>query len=277
MDQLYVPAQLTRHIRPELRSLGTASDNTVDAYDPAALRLVLVAANTGTAQTITFDLTRFATVIGCFPGRIGTNPPTPRRGLTSVGMAGKRASRRVSPARRDAFVHRFENYDRRRDWLTFLAVCGGFAFLPTAMVLLIGTVVEIFGSFYAEHWPTIVIVGAFGTVVLALFAGFFAASMGEADREGIKFILDEEGVYLGGLRPCRVAWRDVTEVVLTTQTNIHIRSGQKSVNHYVDFRLNGSRRRARRTGLDAAGLEKVRSTIQRHAPAVKVTVREKEG
>jgi O-glycosyl hydrolase len=60
--KLYVLAQFTRHIRPGMRILGTPADNAVAAYDPAARRLVLVAANPGAAQTITFDLSRFTTV-----------------------------------------------------------------------------------------------------------------------------------------------------------------------------------------------------------------------
>ncbi|HEU5474650.1 MAG TPA: glycoside hydrolase [Actinophytocola sp.] len=60
--KLFVLAQFSRHIRPGMRILGTVADNAVAAYDPAARRLVLVAANTGAAQTITFDLSRFGTV-----------------------------------------------------------------------------------------------------------------------------------------------------------------------------------------------------------------------
>jgi galactan endo-1,6-beta-galactosidase len=60
--KLYVLAQFTRHIRPGMRILGTANENVAAAYDPALRRLVLVAANPGAAQTITFDLSRFAIV-----------------------------------------------------------------------------------------------------------------------------------------------------------------------------------------------------------------------
>ncbi|MBP2327956.1 galactan endo-1,6-beta-galactosidase [Kibdelosporangium banguiense] len=60
--KLYVLAQFTRHIRPGMRIIGTDAGNAVAAYDPAARRLVLVAVNTGSAQTITFNLTRFGTV-----------------------------------------------------------------------------------------------------------------------------------------------------------------------------------------------------------------------
>ena len=57
--KLYVLAQFTRHIRPGMRILGTGVDYAVAAYDPAARRLVVVAANVGAAQTLTFDLARF--------------------------------------------------------------------------------------------------------------------------------------------------------------------------------------------------------------------------
>jgi galactan endo-1,6-beta-galactosidase len=60
--KLYVLAQFTRHVRPGMRILGAGTDNVVAAYDPAARRLVLAAVNTGAAQTITFDLSRFTTV-----------------------------------------------------------------------------------------------------------------------------------------------------------------------------------------------------------------------
>lgn len=60
--KLFVLAQFTRHIRPGMRIIGTGADNAAAAYDPAARRLVLVAVNPGSAQTITFDLSRFRTV-----------------------------------------------------------------------------------------------------------------------------------------------------------------------------------------------------------------------
>jgi hypothetical protein len=62
--KLYVLAQYTRHVRPGMRIIGASADNIVAAYDSAARRLVLVAANTGAAQTITFDLSRFSVVPG---------------------------------------------------------------------------------------------------------------------------------------------------------------------------------------------------------------------
>ncbi|XVS62905.1 hypothetical protein ACQPYE_32290 [Actinosynnema sp. CA-299493] len=60
--KLYVLAQFTRHIRPGMRILGTGVDYAVAAHDPAARRLVIVAANVGAAQTLTFDLARFGQV-----------------------------------------------------------------------------------------------------------------------------------------------------------------------------------------------------------------------
>ncbi|MFD0203155.1 MULTISPECIES: beta-1,6-galactanase [Saccharothrix] len=58
----YVLAQFTRHIRPGMRILDTGSDLAVAAYDATARRLAIVAANTGSAQTLTFDLSRFGQV-----------------------------------------------------------------------------------------------------------------------------------------------------------------------------------------------------------------------
>jgi galactan endo-1,6-beta-galactosidase len=62
-NKLYVLAQFTRHIRPGMQIISASTGNTAVAHDPAARRLVLVAVNTATsAQTITFDLTRFGTM-----------------------------------------------------------------------------------------------------------------------------------------------------------------------------------------------------------------------
>ncbi|MEV6872917.1 alpha/beta hydrolase [Amycolatopsis sp. NPDC051128] len=62
-NKLYVLAQFTRHIRPGMQILGTSAGSTAVAHDPAARRLVLVAVNTAaSAQTITFDLSRFTTL-----------------------------------------------------------------------------------------------------------------------------------------------------------------------------------------------------------------------
>ncbi|WP_328996231.1 hypothetical protein OG394_16420 [Kribbella sp. NBC_01245] len=60
--KLYVLAQFTRHIRPGMRIINAGVDYAVAAHDSAASRLVIVAANNGAAQTLTFDLSRFGTV-----------------------------------------------------------------------------------------------------------------------------------------------------------------------------------------------------------------------
>ncbi|MFD5596133.1 beta-1,6-galactanase [Streptomyces griseorubiginosus] len=61
----YVLAQFSRHIRPGMKILDTGVSNAVAAYDASARRLVIVALNTATsAQTLTFDLSRFTTVTG---------------------------------------------------------------------------------------------------------------------------------------------------------------------------------------------------------------------
>ncbi|GIF02021.1 hypothetical protein [Paractinoplanes rishiriensis] len=60
----YVLAQFTRHIRPGMRILNTENGSAVAAYDAANRRLIIVAVNTGAAQTYTFDLSAFATVTG---------------------------------------------------------------------------------------------------------------------------------------------------------------------------------------------------------------------
>ncbi|NGO06500.1 beta-1,6-galactanase [Streptomyces sp. HC44] len=60
----YVMAQFSRHIRPGMTILDTGVGYAVAALDTAARRLVIVAVNTGAAQTLTFDLSRFGTVTG---------------------------------------------------------------------------------------------------------------------------------------------------------------------------------------------------------------------
>lgn len=60
--KLYVLAQFTRHIRPGMRIINTGVDYAVAAHDPAAQRLVIVAANNGSAQNLTFDLSSFGAV-----------------------------------------------------------------------------------------------------------------------------------------------------------------------------------------------------------------------
>lgn len=61
----YVMAQFARHIRPGMKIIDTGVSNAVAAYDSSARRLVIVALNTSTsAQTLTFDLSRFTTVTG---------------------------------------------------------------------------------------------------------------------------------------------------------------------------------------------------------------------
>lgn len=61
----YVLAQFSRHIRPGMKIIDTGVSNAVAAYDSSAKRLVVVALNTSTsAQTLTFDLSRFTTVTG---------------------------------------------------------------------------------------------------------------------------------------------------------------------------------------------------------------------
>jgi O-glycosyl hydrolase len=60
----YVMAQFSRHIRPGMTILDTGVGYAISAYDPASGRLVIVAVNTGAAQTLTFDLSRFGQVAG---------------------------------------------------------------------------------------------------------------------------------------------------------------------------------------------------------------------
>ncbi|KAL7939377.1 glycoside hydrolase family 5 protein [Trichoderma chlorosporum] len=54
----FVLAQFTRHIQPGMQILSTPDSNTAVAYDSSSQKLVIVAANWGSAQNITFDLTQ---------------------------------------------------------------------------------------------------------------------------------------------------------------------------------------------------------------------------
>lgn len=66
----YVLAHFTRHIRPGMRILSTGAGNAAAAYDASARRLVIVAVNTGAAQTLTFDLSAFGQVTGGASGLV---------------------------------------------------------------------------------------------------------------------------------------------------------------------------------------------------------------
>ncbi|MFJ2264183.1 beta-1,6-galactanase [Streptomyces sp. NPDC087844] len=60
----YVMAQFSRHIRPGMTIIDTGVGYAVAAHDATQKRLVVVAVNSGAAQTLTFDLSRFSAVTG---------------------------------------------------------------------------------------------------------------------------------------------------------------------------------------------------------------------
>ena len=60
----YVMAQYSRHIRPGMTIVDGGDGNTIAAYNSSTRKLVLVTVNYGTAQWITFDLSRYTTVSG---------------------------------------------------------------------------------------------------------------------------------------------------------------------------------------------------------------------
>ncbi|MCA1595763.1 MAG: beta-1,6-galactanase [Chloroflexi bacterium] len=60
----FVVAQYTRHIRPGMTIMDGGEGNTIAAYDSVNHKLVLVTTNYGTAQWITYDLSKFTTVSG---------------------------------------------------------------------------------------------------------------------------------------------------------------------------------------------------------------------
>ncbi|GAM24747.1 hypothetical protein SAMD00019534_079220 [Acytostelium subglobosum LB1] len=68
----YALAQFSRHIRHGMTIIGSSDSTSVAAYDASASKLVVVAVNTAsTAQTITFDLSKFTTVNGGVGGLVG--------------------------------------------------------------------------------------------------------------------------------------------------------------------------------------------------------------
>ncbi|HEY8983427.1 MAG TPA: glycoside hydrolase [Streptomyces sp.] len=76
----YVMAQFSRHIRPGMTILDTGVGYAAAALDRSAGRLVIVAANTSTsAQTLTFDLSRFTSVSG------GSGGVVPRWNTVTTG------------------------------------------------------------------------------------------------------------------------------------------------------------------------------------------------
>jgi galactan endo-1,6-beta-galactosidase len=78
----YVMAQFSRHIRPGMTILDTGVDYAVAALDKSANRLVIVAANiSSSAQTVSFDLSRFTTVTG------GVNGLVPRWNTVTTGSS----------------------------------------------------------------------------------------------------------------------------------------------------------------------------------------------
>lgn len=78
-SKYYVLAQFTRHIRPGMRILSTGVGYAAAGYDQAARRLVIVAVNTGAAQSLTFDLSSFGQVTG------GTGGVVPRWSTVPAG------------------------------------------------------------------------------------------------------------------------------------------------------------------------------------------------
>ena len=74
-----------------MRILHTGVDSAAAAYDPAARRLVLVGANPGAAQTITFDLSKFTALPAAIPRwttiPAGTDRYTQRTDLHPTGTA----------------------------------------------------------------------------------------------------------------------------------------------------------------------------------------------
>ena len=66
----FVLAQYTRAIRPGMTMVDSGDGNTITAYDSTNHRLAVVTTNYGTAQWITYDLSKYGTVNGNSGGEI---------------------------------------------------------------------------------------------------------------------------------------------------------------------------------------------------------------
>lgn len=60
----FVLAQYTRHIKQGMKIIDGGEGNTVAAYNASTKKLVIVTANYGTGQWITYNLSKFTTVSG---------------------------------------------------------------------------------------------------------------------------------------------------------------------------------------------------------------------
>lgn len=60
----FVLAQYSRHIRPGMTILDSGTPNTIAAYDPTAKKLVIATLNDGASRTLSYDLSKFASVEG---------------------------------------------------------------------------------------------------------------------------------------------------------------------------------------------------------------------
>jgi galactan endo-1,6-beta-galactosidase len=81
----FVLAQYTRHIRPGMTIIESGDGNSVAAYDPALRKVVIVTANYGTAQTITYDLSNFPHAAG--PVQVWTTQTSGQTEYVSSGFS----------------------------------------------------------------------------------------------------------------------------------------------------------------------------------------------
>ncbi|HKX31766.1 MAG TPA: glycoside hydrolase [Blastocatellia bacterium] len=87
----FVLAQYTRHLRPGMTIIDGGEGNTVAAYSASLRKLVIVTANYGTAQWITYDLSKFTTVNGPITRwNTQTGAGDKYRQYNDTGLSGKR-------------------------------------------------------------------------------------------------------------------------------------------------------------------------------------------
>jgi len=162
------------------------------------------------------------------------------------------------------------------DVLLIMGLVGMFTFLPVLLVVVVNAVRD----GVTHHWREIVVLLGCGLIWPTLFA--VAALLGnrDGDREQISLIIDEDGVYLGGRRPRRIAWADVAEVALITERVPPVRAGHSpSVHRYAAFRLRDAkprkklvRWRPRKACRNDESLRSIESAVRRLTPDVPVTV-----
>ncbi|TDV53771.1 hypothetical protein [Actinophytocola oryzae] len=150
-------------------------------------------------------------------------------------------------------------------WVSFIMV------LPAAGAMVLICLIHGVTEALVHRWPGALVFALVMMVAPLAFVTVFTFPHPHADRERVSLLVDEEGVYLGGRRPYRIAWADLAEVALIT------RRGIGDV-YFVAFRRHGAKRKAnylkwrpRRRCVGAAPFDSVERAVREHAPTMWIT------